>query len=118
MAASKTFSGRSAGSRAGLMVTAIIELTLAVVTLRTPGTQPAARVEGAQKMWALAGVVNTFGPIACFLFNCQKQLAFAVGHHANEPPADFPRVARSLRACLLAQQWEASSGKRPESGAP
>ncbi|GAA2944699.1 PLDc N-terminal domain-containing protein [Glutamicibacter sp. BW77] len=72
MATKRTFKELSTGAQIGVIVTAIIELTLTIAALRDLQKRPAEQVKGSKKLWALASLINIFGPIAYFLFGRRK----------------------------------------------
>ncbi|HAY42236.1 MAG TPA: hypothetical protein DCY59_01160 [Micrococcaceae bacterium] len=73
MAAKRTFKELSTGTQIGVIVTAIIELTLTIAALRDLRKRPAEQVKGSKKLWALASFINIFGPISYFLFGRRKE---------------------------------------------
>lgn len=72
MATKRTFKELSTGAQIGVIVTAIIELTLTIAALRDLQKRPAEQVKGSKKLWALASLINISGPIAYFLFGRRK----------------------------------------------
>lgn len=72
MATMRTFKELSTCAQIGVVVFAIIELTLTIATLRDLRKRPTEQVKGSKKLWALASFINIFGPIAYFLFGRRK----------------------------------------------
>jgi hypothetical protein len=73
MAARKTWSELSRGSRGLIAVTGAVELILMAATLIDVKRRPADQIRGSKRMWTALAFVNIVGPIAYFSFGRRRR---------------------------------------------
>ncbi|WP_334171071.1 PLDc N-terminal domain-containing protein [Sinomonas sp.] len=73
----KTMSGRR---RFWVVSAATIELGLKLLAWRDLARRPAAQINGRKAAWFAATFINTFGPIAYFLFG-RRPASLTLKHH-------------------------------------
>ena len=62
-----SWSDMSSGQRAGVVVTGVIQMVLAITAWRDLASRSAERVNGPKGLWAAIIAVNWIGPIAYFI---------------------------------------------------
>ncbi|WP_430929398.1 hypothetical protein [Pseudarthrobacter phenanthrenivorans] len=68
----KTWKEMSPSGRAGIIITAIVQVSLLVAAQRDISRRPAALINGPKAAWRAASFINFIGPMGYFVFGRKR----------------------------------------------